>query len=132
MNTFTRIVPAVLMFGLAGCKKETAEVPPPSPQVRAPKPPAMTPTAGRIEMKVTADGFVPEKIAVKANEPVTLVVTRTTDETCATELLIDGTDINVPLPLMKPVEIAWTPTKTGAVKYGCAMDKMVSGILLVE
>jgi len=38
----------------------------------------------------------------------------------------------VPLPLNKAVEVAWTPTKAGKVKFGCAMDMMVSGVLLVE
>jgi len=85
-----------------------------------------------IALEVTADGFVPDSIKIKANEPVKLVVTRKTDETCATDLVIDGTAIKVALPLGKPVEIAWTPKKAGSVKFGCAMDMMVSGVLLVE
>jgi plastocyanin domain-containing protein len=86
----------------------------------------------QVKMQLTADGFAPDKINVKKDEPLKLLVTRTTDETCATELLIDGTDINVPLPLNKPVEIAFTPKKTGNVKFGCAMEKMVGGVLIVE
>jgi plastocyanin domain-containing protein len=83
-------------------------------------------------MAVTDDGFVPANVKVKAGEPVTLVITRKTDETCATEILIDGTDIKTSLPLNKPAEVAWTPAKPGTVKFGCAMDKMVGGQLLVE
>jgi plastocyanin domain-containing protein len=83
-------------------------------------------------MEVTGDGFVPSNVTLKAGEAVTFVVTRKTDETCATDLLIDGTDIKVALPLDKPVEIAWTPTKAGKVKFGCAMDMMIGGVLLVE
>jgi len=83
-------------------------------------------------MEVTEDGYVPGSLTVKQGQPLKLVVTRKTEATCATELLIDGTDINAPLPLNTPVEIAWTPTKSGSVKYGCAMDKMISGVLLVE
>lgn len=94
---------------------------------------AATPKGPRtIAMELTADGFRPDALHLKAHEPVTLVVTRTTDETCATELLIDGTDIRVALPLGKPVEVAWTPHKAGTVKFGCAMDMMVSGRLIVE
>ena len=120
-----------------GCKKqEVAVVPPPPPPVvekpRPVEPPVATPTQGKLELSVTDDGFVPDRIRVKANEPLTLRIERKTDETCATEILIDGTDINVKLPLNEPVEVAWTPTKTGAVKFGCAMDKMVGGVLLVE
>jgi plastocyanin domain-containing protein len=85
-----------------------------------------------IELKVTEDGFEPSNITLKKDEPVKFVVTRLTDATCATELLIADTDIKADLPLKTPVEISWTPTKTGKVKYGCAMDMMVSGMMLVE
>jgi plastocyanin domain-containing protein len=83
-------------------------------------------------MQVTTEGFVPENVTLKANQAVKLVVTRTTDETCAKDLLIDGTDIKVPLPLNQSVEIAYTPAKAGKVKFGCAMGMMVGGVLLVE
>jgi plastocyanin domain-containing protein len=131
-------------LALVGCKKEEAARPPePVKAVEAPKPveppkeaevaKAAAPTAGRrIDMEVTNDGFQPGNVTLKANEPVTFVVTRKTDSTCATDLLIDGTDIKKALPLNQPVEIAWTPTKAGKVKFGCAMDMMIGGVLLVE
>lgn len=121
---------------LGGCKKDPQPVaPPPAPHVEVPSAPkreAAVPSEGRVELEVTEAGFVPASVRVKVNEPVTLRVVRKTDETCATELLIDGTDINVKLPLNEAVEVAWTPTKTGQIKFGCAMDKMVGGLLLVE
>ena len=103
---------------LAACKKEDAVV--------------VKPASPRIAMEVTGDGFVPANVTLKAGQPVTFVITRKTDETCATDLLIEGTDIKIALPLNKPVEVAWTPTKAGKVKFGCAMDMMVGGVLLVE
>ncbi|MFO0594197.1 MAG: cupredoxin domain-containing protein [Myxococcaceae bacterium] len=98
----------------------------------APVAAAPAPAPKRLELAVTTDGFVPANLTVKANQPVTLAVTRKTDETCATELLIEGTSIKAELPLDKTVEVAWTPTKTGKVKFGCAMDMMIGGVLLVE
>jgi plastocyanin domain-containing protein len=86
----------------------------------------------RISLEVTVEGFVPDSIPVKVGTPVTLVVTRTTDETCATDLLIEGTDLKVALPLNAPVEVSYTPPRAGQVKFGCAMGMMVSGVLLVE
>lgn len=68
-------------------------------------------------------------LTLKRGQPV---VTRVVDSTCATEILIERTDLNVALPLLKPVEVRFTPSKTGALKFGCAMDKMIGGILLVE
>ncbi len=114
------LVISLALFAGAGCKKGEPT-------------PAETPREGRvIVMSVTEKGFEPSKITVAKDQPVTLIVTRKTEATCASELLIAGTDINVPLPLGQPAEIRWTPTKSGAVKFGCAMDKMVSGVLIVE
>jgi plastocyanin domain-containing protein len=138
MRTFIALI-AVLT--ITACKKDEPKAPEPVKAVEAVKAPEVKPaavdakpaTGARVvELKVTEDGFVPGNVTLKKDEPVKFVVTRTTDATCATELLIAGTDIKADLPLNKPVEIAWTPTKAGQVKFGCAMDMMVSGMLLVE
>lgn len=138
------IVPFMLLLVVTGCKKEEpaaapVAVKPATPEAK-PAPPPEAPTAapekpasGRVvELAVTDDGFVPANVTLKANEPVTFRVTRKTDETCARDLLIEGTDIKLALPLDKAVEVAWTPTKAGKVKFGCAMDMMIGGVLLVE
>ncbi|HLL53484.1 MAG TPA: cupredoxin domain-containing protein [Myxococcaceae bacterium] len=85
-----------------------------------------------IEMKVTGNGYEPDLINVKKGEPLKLVITRVTDETCATNVEIDEHNVKVDLPLNKPVEVAFTPTKSGQLKYGCSMGKMISGVILVE
>lgn len=85
-----------------------------------------------VELTVTDDGFVPANITLKKGEPVKLVVTRKTDATCARELVIDEEKVNQPLPLNQPVEIVFTPKKTGAIKYGCSMGKMVGGVLTIQ
>lgn len=86
----------------------------------------------RIELAVTGDGFTPTPVKVKKGEPLTLVVTRKTDRTCAKELVIPSEGLHVPLPLDRPVEVRLTPKKTGELKYGCAMHQMIGGVLLVE
>ena len=65
-----------------------------------------------------------------SGEPLKLVVTRTTDETCAKEIVLQDYGINQELPLNKAVTIALTPTKSGELKYACGMG-MVSGVLPV-
>lgn len=85
-----------------------------------------------VTLQVTGKGFEPSPVKVKKGEPLKLRVKRTTERTCAKELLIEGTSVNVPLPLNQEVEILYTPTRTGQVKYGCAMNKMIFGILQVE
>ncbi len=93
---------------------------------------AATPAAaGFIEISVTGGGFVPDKISVKKGQPVKLLVTRKTDQTCATEILIPETGVNKALPLNRTVLVEFTPKKAGTLKYACAMGH-VSGLLVVE
>lgn len=93
---------------------------------------AKAPEARVIELAVTDKGFEPSPIKVKAGEPLSLRVTRKTEMTCATELVVPEHQINVALPLNKTVEVAFTPKKAGKLKYGCAMGQMIAGVLLVE
>jgi plastocyanin domain-containing protein len=87
---------------------------------------------GALTMSVTESGFEPDHLKVKKGQAVTLVITRKTDATCATAIVIDEYNVHVDLPLNKPVTVAFTPTKSGQLKYGCAMGKMVSGIMIVD
>lgn len=88
--------------------------------------------AKTIEMTVTEKGFEPATATVKKGEPVTLVITRKTDSTCAKEIVIDEHAINSKLPLNKAVKVTFTPKKSGQLKYGCSMGKMIGGVLTVE
>jgi plastocyanin domain-containing protein len=100
----------------------------------AARPAAVTsvPQAGQaIEIQVTGDGFVPANIKVKKGQVVRLVVTRKTDRTCATEIVIRDQGINQKLPLNKPVTVEFTPSKSGQLRYACGMD-MISGVIAVE
>ncbi len=88
-------------------------------------------TDGRIAINVTENGFEPAVVTVPAGKPVTLVVTRQTSKTCATDLVMPAQNINRPLPLGQPVEITFTPDKPGELRYACAMD-MYSGKVIVK
>lgn len=89
------------------------------------------PVSNRVEMTVTEKGFEPQNLRVKKGEPVTLIITRKTDATCATEVTVEGTKIKTPLPLNEAVTVTFTPDKSGKLKYGCAMNKMVGGVITV-
>lgn len=91
-----------------------------------------TPAEREIVLKVTAKGYEPSPLKLKKGEPVHLRVTRTTDRTCATEFVLDEHKLDVPLPLDQEVSIRFTPGKAGTLKYGCGMDKMISGSFVVE
>jgi plastocyanin domain-containing protein len=108
-------------------------------------PAAMHPTAGSsdvvaegslqngvrvVELAVTGNGFEPSRVKVHQGEKVRLVVTRKTQRTCATEIVIKDAGINVPLPLDKAVAVEFTPKKTGELRYTCGMG-MIGGTLFV-
>jgi len=84
-----------------------------------------------IEIAVTSEGFVPAEVRVTKGEKVKLVVTRKTDRTCATALVMKDKGINVGLPLNHPVTVALTADKKGELKYACPMD-MITGKLVVN
>ena len=87
--------------------------------------------SNRVAIAVTENGFEPKTVTVTAGRPVTLVVTRQTDKTCATELVMEEQHINQKLPLGTPVEITFTPQKPGELIYACGMD-MYHGKVIVK
>ncbi|MBZ4394592.1 cupredoxin domain-containing protein [Myxococcus faecalis] len=113
-----------------GCTKDT---PPAAAAAPAPTVPEKRENGVRVvELTVTEKGYEPSPVQLKKDEPVKLVVTRKTDQTCATEVVMDDYGINTALPLGQPVDITFTPKTSGKLVYGCAMGKMISGVFLVE
>lgn len=88
-------------------------------------------SAQLVELTVTGKGFEPAAATVKAGQPVKLVVTRKTERTCATEIVVKDYGVSQPLPLNQAVEVTFTPKKAGPVRYACGMD-MIAGVLNVE
>lgn len=85
----------------------------------------------RVVISVTKNGFEPASVHLKAGQPVRLVVTRTVERTCVTDIVVSEFGIKKPLPLNKAVDVRFTPRKAGTIRYACAMD-MVAGSLIVE
>ena len=87
----------------------------------------------KLEIAITDKGFEPDKVQVKKGQPVELVFTRKTDQTCIKEVVLDtgSSKIQKPLPLNKPVTIKTKFTKAGDLKYACNMN-MFSGTVTVQ
>jgi plastocyanin domain-containing protein len=136
MRFFSKMIKPLLALALAGaflasqqgCSKE--QKPEQAHAPAAARKPGDGPRV--ITLSVTEKGYEPTPITLQKDEPVKLVVTRTTEHTCANELVMKDYGIDTPLPLNQPVEIAFTPTKTGTLTYGCAMGQMISGAFMVE
>jgi plastocyanin domain-containing protein len=85
----------------------------------------------RFELAVTDSGFAPATITIPAGTPVTLVVTRKTDQTCAKEIVFPDQKIRKPLPLNEAVEVTLPASPKGEIRYGCGMD-MIQGTVVVQ
>jgi plastocyanin domain-containing protein len=94
---------------------------------------AMAKDVEKLEVAITDKGFEPDKLEVKKGQPVELVFTRKTDQTCIKEVILDtgGAKVQKPLPLNKPVTIKTKFTKAGDLKYVCNMN-MFSGTVKVQ
>ncbi|HET7903657.1 MAG TPA: cupredoxin domain-containing protein [Candidatus Eisenbacteria bacterium] len=85
----------------------------------------------RVVVEVTQEGFVPKEIPAKVGQPITLVVTRKTDLTCAKQIVFADLGVEKELPMNQAVEVTVTPERQGELRFACDMD-MIAGKLVVE
>jgi plastocyanin domain-containing protein len=78
-----------------------------------------------IPIRVTDNGFEPSRIEVPQGSNATLVFTRVSDKTCATEVVIAGNGARLELPLNKPVRIA-LGTVNSTIPFACG-ENMYKG-----
>ena len=57
-------------------------------------------------------------------------MTRKTDRTCATDIVVSDQKINTPLPLNKQVRVDLVAKNSGEIHYACAMGH-VRGVIFV-
>lgn len=84
------------------------------------------------KMTVTEKGYEPSSLKVPANTPVTLKITRKTNATCAREITVPSQKLKVDLPMDKEVTVKLAALQKGEIKFGCAMDMMIGGVMMAE
>jgi hypothetical protein len=84
-----------------------------------------------VKIVVNEQGFEPAKVSLRAGTPARLTFIRTTDKTCATEVVFPSLNIKRALPLNEPVDIEFTPAKSGEVAFACGMN-MFRGTVVVQ
>ena len=84
-----------------------------------------------VRIEVTEGGFVPRQAFVPRGVPAKLVVTRRTDQTCITELVIAGMDSTWRLPLDRAVRIELPSGIRDTLRYTCGMS-MYSGMVIAK
>jgi plastocyanin domain-containing protein len=87
--------------------------------------------ASEVSIEVTDAGFVPAVAYLPKGKAVTLLVTRKTDQTCATEMVFARDGRKVELPLNQTVRVEIPANSGDTLDYACAMN-MIHGQLVVR
>jgi len=84
-----------------------------------------------VRLAVTENGFEPSEVRVPRGEALTLVVTRKTDQTCATSFAIPALAVKKELPLGQPVRIEVPAGVADTLRYVCGMS-MLGGTIIAQ
>ena len=80
---------------------------------------------------MTEQGYEPATITVKAGRPMKLTFVRTSDKVCGTEVVFPSMNLKRTLPLNQPVDVEFTPSKSGEITFVCDMN-MLKGTIVVH
>src|SRR3989442_3342982 len=108
-----RLALIATVFQLAahsGCSRES-----PEPTRRSSE---QNGTRHEIHVDVTEKGFDPALQIVSRGEPVTVVMTRKTNKTCATSVIFPNAK-NYQLPLNQPIRIDLSASRGDTLEYVC-------------
>jgi plastocyanin domain-containing protein len=121
-----RAVTAVLLVAMLGCKKEPAPASAPAKPVAS----VEVKNARRVDIMAGANGFQPNTVTVKQGEATTLVFTRTTDETCATEVVFPEINLTKKLPLNEQVAVEVPVDQARTLAFQCGMAMFKSKVVI--
>jgi hypothetical protein len=104
---------AVLAFVAQGCKGNTS--------ASASTSGGAVPTSMSVNVEANEKGFTPSAFELQKGAPATLIFRRTTDKTCATEVVFPELKITKDLPLMVPVPIEVPTGDARTLVFQCGM-----------
>ncbi|MBS2015175.1 MAG: cupredoxin domain-containing protein [Deltaproteobacteria bacterium] len=94
------------------------------------KPGGATEGAGTIPITASSKGFEPSSVKLKKGAPATLVFTRTTDDTCATEVVFPELSVKKDLPKGVAVAISVPTEKEQTLTFQCGMGMYKSSVVV--
>jgi plastocyanin domain-containing protein len=85
---------------------------------------------GSTKVTVDGQGFTPSEVHVEKGKPLSLVFLRTTDSTCATEVVFPELKLKKDLPLNTPVAIDVPTEQTRTLAFQCGMGMYRSAVVI--
>lgn len=84
-----------------------------------------------VRVIVDERGYTPAQIKVAPDvKEITLEFERTTDSTCAREVVSKDLGIDQELPLNKKVKVKFSIGDAKSISFGCHMDMMFKGVII--
>ena len=82
--------------------------------------------------RITVDdnGFTPSSISLKKGDKGELTFTRTSDDTCAKDVVFPDLNVKKDLPLREPVTILVPTDKDRTFKFTCGMGMYESSVVI--
>jgi plastocyanin domain-containing protein len=111
---------------LLACSRESSSSAPPASS----GPLTVSPSGGTAAITADARGFTPTEIHLTKGSPVTLLFTRTTDNTCAKEVVFPELKIRRPLPLNQVVAIMPPTQVEGTYRFQCGMGMWEGSVVV--
>lgn len=111
------LLTATAALSAAGCKDKVAGADGPVP-------------TGAVQILADENGFKPSSVTFKKGATASLVFTRTTDETCATEVVFPELDVKKDLPKGKAVTIDVPTDKERTLTFQCGMGMYKSSVVI--
>jgi hypothetical protein len=115
----------LVVLSSAACSKSAPPGPPPAASVVVP------PTGGAVTIIADAKGFTPSEVHATRGAPLSLIFKRTSDNTCATEVVFPELKIRRPLPLNEVVAVDMPVMVEHTYKFQCGMA-MWEGAVVVK
>jgi plastocyanin domain-containing protein len=92
--------------------------------------PVPQPRPGDIEIRADERGFSPSKVEIKKGEPGRLIFKRTTDDTCAKDVVFPELAIDKRLPLNHAVAVEVPVNEARTLTFQCGMGMYKSTVVV--
>ncbi len=118
------MVAALFALASLACKNTSGET--------AGKASASTESKQRVAIAVDGKGFTPSSITLKKGQPATLVFTRTTNDTCAREVVFPEINLKKDLPLNTATEVDVPTGEARTLGFQCGMAMLKGSVVIAQ